>query len=88
MKTTENILEEYKDAFLWEDNETIDITIKDDSKTFIENLIDYKCLKCETNVVIGNEKLCQGIDDNVRGIEITCKSCNQRWFIHEKFVTI
>ena len=87
-KTIETILEESKDIFLWEDNETLDVVVEDEIKSFIEILIEYKCLKCENNIVIDNEKFCRGIDENVRGIEITCKSCSQKWFIHEKLAKV
>ena len=86
MKNIKNIIDETPDTFLWDDKETIDITLDDDdNKTFIEILIDYKCIKCGNGVIINNEKMCRGIDDNIRGIEITCKSCAQKWFIHKRF---
>lgn len=88
MKNTETILDEVKDSFLWEDKKTIDVIISDESKTFIEMLADYKCLKCDNNIVMGNQHLCRGMDENVKGIEITCKSCDQKWFIHEQFTSI
>ena len=89
IKTTENILQEFKDtAFLWKDKETIDITIDVNPKKFIETLVSYKCLKCDGDIMAGNEKLCREVSDDVRGIEITCKSCTQKWFIHEKLVML
>ena len=85
MKDTQDIIAEIPDAFLWEDKETIDVTLEDDIKSFLEILIDYKCIKCDNGVIAGNERMCQSIDDNIRGIEITCKSCGQKWFIHKRF---
>jgi len=86
IKTTEEILNEHKDVvFLWKDKETLDVIIEDASKKFIESLINYKCLKCDNDVIAGNERLCTNFNDDVRGIEITCRTCNQKWFIHEKF---
>jgi len=85
MKDIKNIIAETPNAFLWGDGETVDITIDDeDDKTFIQILIDYKCLVCDNRIVMDNEKMFREITDNIKGMELKCKSCDQKWFIHKK----
>ena len=56
MKDIKNIIAETPNAFLWGDGETVDITLDDeDDKTFIQILIDYKCLVCDNRIVMDNE---------------------------------
>ena len=87
MKSIEDILSEIKEkAYLWEDNETIDVEVTDEEKSFVKELIDFKCLKCETNVIVGNENVFDKFDDNVKGARIQCKTCEQKWFIHRPVV--
>lgn len=86
MKDIKEIVTETPDAFLWSDGKTIDVTLEDNTKSFLELLLDYKCIKCDSGVIIGNEKMCRRVDENIRGIEITCKSCGQKWFIHKRFM--
>ena len=84
MKETEQILEENGDKiYLWEDESTLDLIVDDEEKKFIEEIVNFKCLKCETNIIIGNEEILKNITNDVNGIQITCKKCEQNWFIHK-----
>ena len=84
MKKIDEIISENKEnIYLWDDKETIDIVVNDENKTFIEELLEFKCLKCDEDIIKGNEELIQEFTENVNGIQIECNSCNQKLFIHK-----
>jgi len=83
LKSPEVIVDEIDNAYLHEDNETIDIVVNDDEKTFIEELLPFTCPRCSERAIKGNEKLTKNFTEDVNGISLTCKGCSQKLFIHK-----
>lgn len=83
LKSPKEVIEGMKNAYIHEDKETIDIIVDNEDKTFIEELVVYKCLRCETSIIRGNEKLTKIFTDTVNGIQISCNNCKQKFFIHK-----
>lgn len=82
MKTIEEILKNNPDVYLWADGKTIDIC-DDSEKEFIKVLSDIDCLKCDTNILTNNQTMITLITPDVKGMNIMCKECGQRYFIHK-----
>jgi transcription elongation factor Elf1 len=85
MKTIEEILSANPNTYMWKDNETVDVTITSD-KPFIDILYSYNCLSCESSIIKGNESIINNVSDTVNGINLTCKSCGQKHFIHKHII--
>jgi hypothetical protein len=89
MKEIETILTENKDkVYLWGDKETIDVVVDNENKSFIEELLNFKCLKCDANIVNGNEHLINNFTESVSGIKIKCANCQLKMFIHKPIKNI
>lgn len=80
MLSIENILDKYDNVYLWEDGKTLDVC--HENTTFIEAFKHSKCLACDTSLLAGNESFISQISETVKGAKITCKSCNQKYFLH------
>ena len=50
--------------------------------SFLDVMKKSKCLACDTHLVIGNEQYISQISETVKGAKITCKKCNQKYFLH------
>lgn len=83
MKPIEQILKENKNTYLWQDKATIDLVIVSDSKSFADDITSMKCEACGNLLITKNEDILNKIDVNVNGVQIECKSCKQKWFIHK-----
>ena len=82
MKKIEEIIKENKNTYLWGDKITIDLIITSD-KSFIDLINSTPCQSCGNLLITGNEDILNKIDSNVNGIQIDCKTCKQKWFIHK-----
>lgn len=82
MKKIEEIIKENKNTYLWGDKSTIDLMINSE-KPFSDIINSSKCEACEGLLITGNEDILNKIDINVNGIQIECKTCKQKWFIHK-----
>ncbi len=80
MKTIENILDTNDNVYVWDDEKTLDVCYE--NTTFLDVMKKTKCLACDTHLVIGNEKYIAQISETVKGAKITCKKCNQKYFLH------
>lgn len=82
MKKIEEIIKENKDTYLWGDKITIDLIVKSE-KSFLDIINSVKCESCESLLITDNKDILNKIDSNVNGIQIDCKTCKQKWFIHK-----
>ena len=83
MKTLDEILE-LSNTRLWDDDKTLDVCIKSELP-FIEIILSQKCLRCDDDIINGNEKMLKAFNQNINGMKIQCKSCEQSYFI-SKFI--
>ncbi len=83
MKKIEEILKT-PNTYLWDDEHTVDCCVSK-PLPFIEILHDFKCLSCDSEIMSGNEDLYNSFTDDINGINITCKSCKQQYFIRKPF---
>ena len=83
LKTPEEIAKEMSNAYLHEDNETIDIIVDTEDKSFIEELLQFNCPRCTESIIKGNEKLTRQFTEHVSGIQIKCNTCEQKLFVHK-----
>jgi len=86
LKSPETIVKEMDNAYLHEDNETIDIVVNDEEKTFIEELLPFPCPRCDEKVIKGNERLTRDFTEDVSGINLICSGCEQKLFIHKPVI--
>jgi len=85
IKSIEDIMKEQGDnVYLWKDDETLDVLIKDTGKNFIEELLNFDCLKCGGKIIDGNEVFLRDFTESVSGIQILCNNCKQKLFVHRK----
>ena len=80
MLSIENILDKHDNVYLWDDGKTLDVC--HENTTFFNLLKTSKCLACDSSLIIGNENYISQISDMVKGAKITCKKCNQKYFLH------
>jgi len=83
MKTIEEILKTPQ-TYLWDDKKTIDCGVSSDS-SFIEIMHEFKCLKCDENIMDRNEHLYKSFTETTNAMHITCKSCQQAYFTRKHF---
>lgn len=82
MKTTEEVLTQNPGMHIWSDKETIDITVNDETKTFLEELGVFKCPYCDVLISEVNGEKIKAVTDSVFGMNLTCK-CKQKMYIHK-----
>ncbi len=81
INTIENIIKDNPtDRYLWEDKETIDITIRDD-KSFIEELLHFECPNC--SIAVASVSDTHDFTADVNGIQIECSGCGLKMFVHK-----
>ena len=83
MKTMEEILDANKDVYLWGDKKTLDVEVKDDALSIVEELVKYICLRCEKSVLTKESKVLKSITNTDTGAQVKCTSCSQDYFIHK-----
>ena len=83
MKTIENILEANKDVYLWGDKRTLDVEVKDESLSIIEELVKFVCLRCDKNILPKDSKVIKSITSSDTGAQVKCVGCSQDYFIHK-----
>lgn len=84
MKTIEEIITENPHHIrLWDDGVTLDITVDNIKLLFTEELVQFKCKCCNSQIINGNETILIGMNKSTHGAELKCNTCNQLWFIHK-----
>jgi hypothetical protein len=86
MKAIEQIINEYNTTYLWNDGQTIDLLVDTQNKNFIEEMTICKCLRCDSLLANNNTELLKTLNSTVNGINITCKKCRQKWFVHKPLI--
>lgn len=82
MKTLDQILDENPDVYAWDDG-TLDYCFFDKEKSFLSQLMQSKCLNCDTLIIENNEARLSTMTENVRGIQLTCSKCGLNYFLHQ-----
>lgn len=82
IKSIDEVLDISQNIYLWEDNKTLDVCHFEQNSTFNELIQTTRCLRCQTSLILGNEKFLAYMTETVKGIKLTCCKCKQKYFIH------
>lgn len=83
MKTLQQLEDELINTRIWDDNKTLDYELPDSDDTFVRQLVDFVCPRCDGSIIEGNEVILKGLPALVKGAALTCKTCKLPLFIHE-----
>ena len=83
MKSLEELEEEYPNTRVWDDSKTLDYELPESEDTFINQLINFSCPRCEGSVIDGNQDMLRGLPKMVKGANLTCNHCKLALFVHE-----
>ena len=81
MKDFKDILLEHENIYIWDDG-TIDLCFHDKDIPFIRHIKNTKCLRCDHDIILGNEHKIIQITEYVKGIKLICNKCNLNYFLH------
>ena len=88
MKTVEEVLKENPGIHLWKDKLTLDLTLTIETKSFLEELRETTCARCEAILLPPTSPRLREITGTVTGIHVSCKTslCRQSWYLHTPIV--
>ena len=86
MKTIEKILEANKEVYLWGDKRTLDVEVKDESLSIVEELTKFVCLRCDKNALSSDSKVIRNITSSDTGAQVKCEHCSQDYFVHKPII--